>query len=344
MTTLKMPSIRLAPQSTTHSTQVIDGAGDSAGLIFKAPVTGSITKIHAYFSAVSGTPVIAAYLEGVAAGRTPDGVVLESGGASATGTPTAGAWHTFTLGTPASVTLGQDIAAHIKFDSSATSATIDYAISSQAWGGPFGFSANGGAYSYAVANMPLIVVEYATGECVGVAMRASSINPWDSTTTPLRGTKWTPAVACDIDGIWIGLMRVADTCDFAVEIYQAGSGTPIFTVSCEGDKAPYATSGAVQTVFVPTGTISLSAGVAYRFVVRMTTANDPTTAVLMTFKDATTFAAAVGGSEWAYTVNDAQDDSWTDTANAFAAIVPRVVGVSGSSGGLLGPNMRGFFQ
>ena len=60
--------------------------------------------------------------------------------------------------------------------------------------------------------------------------------------------------------------------------------------------------------------------------------------------DAAAFAEAVGGSEWASTVNNAQDDSWTDTANLSYAIFPRVktVDVGGGGGGMLvHPGMSG---
>lgn len=344
MTTLKMPPINLWAAGTTAQTQVLNGTDDHSGLAFTAPKTGSITKIHAYFSAVTGTPSITGSIEGITGGATPipDGTPV-TGGATASIVPTAAAWNTFTLGTPASVTVGQQCCAKIKYSADATSATVDrgYSVSGGFYANPYAINLADAVASASNTFLPTICVEYDDGTVVGIAARASSIaSGWATGGTPLKGNKWTPAAGVIVDGIYAAI-RPAAAFDFMAEIYTAGSGTPVVSAGTyEGDKA-FASQSVAQLALFRFAEVTLAANVAHRFVLRATTANAPTEAILLTFKDATTFAGPVG-AEWAYTTNDAQDDSWTDTASAICAVFPRVVGVTTTSGGLLRhPGMAG---
>jgi hypothetical protein len=336
---IKTPARVLQPGSATASTQVLDTTNDFAGMIFKAPKTGNISKIHAWFSAVSGTPTIRGSLQGVNDARTPDGSILASGGATQNQSGiSAGAWQTFTLGSPAAVTAGDNLAAVIDYVSGSTSATVDYGYSSLTGldASPYAINQNNGVLSTSITIIPTIAVEYDDGTVVGFAFRSTTISTsWTSAANPLyKGNKWTPNANVKVDGFWVTFIRPADAFDFVLELFQAGSGTPLVSVACNGDKL-FGTSAAVCQAFIPIPETTLTAGIAYRFAIAPTTANAPTLAVRMDFKDANTFAGAAGGSEWAYTTNDAKDDSWTDTANELVGIFPRITAVNVASGNAL---------
>lgn len=344
MTVLRVPPLTLLAAGTSVQTQVLDGTDDSSSLLFVAAKTGNIVEIGAYCSAASGTPTITGSLEGITGGATPtsDGTPV-TGGATVGITPTSAAWNVWTLGTPAAVTVGQQCAAQLKYSSGSGSATIDrgYSVSGGLYGNPYTGNLANGTLSASNTFLPTIYVRYDDGTIQGVAARASSIAAgWATGTNPLKGNKWTPAATVLVDGIYAAI-RPAAGFDFMAEMYTAGSGTPVASVGTfEGDKA-FASQSVVQWGFFPFGAeYALAGGTAHRFVLRATTANAPTEAILLTFKDSTTFNGRVG-SEWAHTVNNAQDDSWTDTENAICAIYPRVVGVVTSGGLLRHPGMSG---
>ena len=339
---IRLPSMRLNAYSTSQQTQVLDGTNDSSSLVFLAPKTGTITKIYAYFTAATGTPTISGSIQGVAA-RAPNGTVLNAGAATVSLTPSAAAWSTFTLGTPADVTAGESYAACVRYVSGATSATVLRGFSNTAslYGNPYGTNENAGVSTSTDTIIPAIAVEYSDGVVIGFPALSTSIaTSWTTSgaaSTLRRGMKWTPTDAVTIDALFVGFIRPADAFDFAVEVYEGSNTSPVRSVTLEGDVDVSATSAPVW-ILVPFTALALSAGTAYRFTVRPTTTTAPTGAFRMDFNGANGFNSNVGGSEWSYTTGNEPLTTWTDTANQYVAIIPRITEVASGGGGLIGKN------
>ena len=322
----------------TVSTQILDTTNDSLGMNFFAPKTGNITSIIAYCTAATGAATVIGSLQSVSATRNPNGTILGGGAALASVVgPSANNWITFTFGTPAAVTRGDLLSAVIRYDSGATSATFQYglAVLGNVHAQPYSWNQNNGTYAYNQNSIPTVVVVYDDGTRVGYQMRPTSIGgSWNNAANPLlRGMKWTPNHSCKTNGLIIGMARFTDTSDFAVELYAAGSGTPVETITLDVNLT-VASVGGIVGFFLPFSTErTLNAGSTYRFALRPTTANAPNTATRLDFVNSNDFLRAGWGPEWQYTTNNAQDDSWTDTADQATLIIPNITEVDSSPGG-----------
>src|SRR3990167_1002287 len=184
--TIKPQRVLKLGYASAFGSSLIDGSGELVFGVFQIPKTGNITKVGFRTGAVTTAQTLRVGLETVDAttGR-PTGTQY---GGSAVGTqasPAANTFYQVTLGTQASATVDNEVAAVVQFDGTIGSLNI---VSIDIWDGTFPYAGKfvGGVWSKLTAT-PVMSLEYDDGthEFCGLYPWATYANTtYNNTSTP----------------------------------------------------------------------------------------------------------------------------------------------------------------
>lgn len=288
---------------------VIDAAGEKAGVIFQVPKTGTISKIGFRLGAVTTAQTLRVGLYTVSAG---DPTATAYGGMTV-GTqaaPAANTSYTVSLGTGATATIGNVVAAVIEFDSTAGNLAVSTITGSFSTSNLFPYATH---YTTAWAKqvvVPVLWVEYSDGSYAHIPniIPASAV----SELTFNSGT-----AGADEYGLLFSLPFPARLRGFGGFVNQAGtyeailySGTTALTTETLTALETGA-SAARYNAHILSTSYAITANTTYRFALRPTT----TTSIVLAYYDVT--AAAVfnqtdGGTGF-HMCQRLDQGAWTDT-------------------------------
>ena len=334
--------------STAFTSFALNAANNSAGSVFAFEGgRGAITKVMLNTTSITSPPTYTVDLQGVSSRATPNGTVYGGGTASGTFVPVVGI-NAVTLATPYSGTPGDQVQIVINSASAAVGATASIVTRVTNTGGsvglPYAAQQSAGTWAVVSAGMPSICPIYADGSVgTGFICPASIANsvPTSSSNPYYVGNTYTPPVDCVCTGVYLSC-RVASGSNFVVSVYSGSTPTlvgsaPTFIV----DKMA-SSIGGVFSHFVPlSDSLSMTAGVQYRFVLNMTSATAFTTQVVPTFSSQA-IRESYSGLLFATTSPSAV--AFTDNQLAVYPLVPKIEAVTNSSGGVMFQrNMTGGF-
>lgn len=322
------------------STQVMIAAStNEVSIIFDAPKTGNVTKVHWRTATVSsGSTVLDCRLEtrattGLASGSL---VGTNTNGASPTIEATSdNIWVTITLTAAAALTQGTAYAFRLDVTSGSPAALgIGMVVDAGMLGMAYAIEDS----THVTSVGPVLVLEYDDGTvccppgCYPYATMPSYT--FNSSSTPdVRGNKFTLAAPHKAVGAWVW---VDGDGEYVIELINSDGVTVLATATLADANYPPAT-GAFVIVKLFSSTVDLSAGVAYRLVVR------PTSATSLTIYSATAATdALLQAFPWPAAMTTAKDPtgtgSWTDSTaeSVFMGLVLAGSDTGGGSGGSMG--------
>lgn len=327
--------------STSHT---LDATNDGIGMIFRSHRSGTITKIGFNVTTSTSAPTYRIAIEGATTTRTPDGTIKTAGTSYVDAALTSTGWAWYTLGASASVSAGDQLAATVRYQSGTIGASnfVNIASTLQSnytlFMNVYALTLTAGTWAVAGGGAYCLAVQYSDGEVVGLPWSTNATYVYNSGSSPrYRGTKWTPAVTCEVQGVMFA-SRVPNNADFEVLVYEGSSASPIATIAVDPD-VDLSTTGNVQPLFLRfPSPLTLTGGTAYRFIVNPTTANSQTTLPLLVVPDADSLEAwGLDGFSLTTTTSVADPITWTDTANSLMWILPVLSGVdSGGTSGTAG--------
>jgi len=290
-------------------------AGDRAlAWCFNAPKGGVINAVGIYIDAITGNPP--AYDVGVydqAAGGEPDTASPAGGSATQSYDFTVTGWHWITLGTPATVNVGDWLAAAVKGN-----------VGTPPDGGNFvkvrkrGFGNvtsprlmyQQSGYWYKERSYGNIAVRYNDGQVHGVACVNLFATAFDQADTPDElGCKFTLPFDCKCFGASVGFHYEYDG-SFEVRLYDAADNVLATTVVSDPDyvRGPGSDGFHGQFFF---DSVDLTAGLTYRLTVRSTHATGTIGIAEITFDAEASRDFMPEGARWEHT--DRTDlGAWTD--------------------------------
>lgn len=206
---------------------LIDAAGEKAGFVFEVPKTGTISKVGFRTNSVTTAQTLRVSLQTVGAtDGHPTGTLYGGSTAGTQASPASNTFYLVTLGTGASATIGDVVAAVIEFDATVGNLFIDGLATAQAGGAGVQFPYTR-SYTTVWANessmIPILAIEYSDGtyEYVGGAYPlATTFNTaFNSGSTPdERALKMNLPFSCRAIGFWwYGILDLGD-CD--IVLYQ----------------------------------------------------------------------------------------------------------------------------
>ena len=320
--------------SVTLSTHDLDASDDAIGVIFLSKSTSSITHIGFNVAARTGTePNYVVALETLADTDSPSGtkVAADANAVIATGTLSVG-WNWIALTTAYTPTVGEGIAATVRYYKGTVNASnfiqTNWVHNNRSLynGAPGAIKCTAGVWANGTQGTPMVAIKRTDGT-VSAGQAVTSITtllPWDSGTTPglYKGTKWTPIIDTRLIGAYV-YAKISDTSDFNLELYTADVSAATESIAVDASKQ-FGNSASFGSGFIPFTPRTLTAGTAYRIVLEPTTANDFGTAIKMTFPDAASRYWNCGLLQYTESAGLSGNDpnSWTDSATAFALVIP----------------------
>lgn len=333
-----LPSVARLLSATTITSQTIDANNDGAGMIFFAPKAGDIEAVGFNTTTRTSPPTFRIGLEGAVATRTPDGTYKASGNAFVDASPSATGWAWYTLGTAATVTAGESLAATIRYQTGTIGASNLIAVALR------GVSTTRGYNGYAVTltagtwavdvNSPcFIAVRYTDGTIVGFPYSSLTNNTWNSGSSPrYRGILWTPQTTVRVSGLAI-CHRPAAASDYEIQVYEGSSATPMTssTITIDPDVTSSSIAGTVLADADFPARLEFVGSTSYRIVVNPTTVTNNNTFVAVTVPDSNSRNA--WGCEHIRLTTASTPGTWTDTDLQFLPIIPIIAEVDIPSGG-----------
>jgi len=320
------------------TSQALDASNDGVGFIFRSHRAGTITDIGLLVTAFLASPTYRIALEGATTTRTPDGTIKASGAAYVDKSFTATGWSWNTLGTGATVSAGDHLAATVRYQSGTVGASNFANIALYVSGyssihmNTYTLTLTAGTWAVS-SSISCIAVRYSDGEVVGFPVSSNNSYTWSNASSPrYRGTKWTPPVTCEAQGVLFA-SRIPNNGDFEVLVFEGASATPIATIAVDPDVDLSTTSNLHLMYLRFSSPLTLTAGTAYRFVVNPTTANTQTTIPLLVVPDADSLESwGLNGFSLTTTTSVSDPITWTDTDNSFMWIAPVISGIDSGGG------------
>jgi hypothetical protein len=316
--TLLWPSSPYMPGNQSNpGTLLVDGASEKAGQVFKAPKTGSITKLYFSTFTVTTGATMDVRLETVDASTG-----LPSGSLQGTNTNASlviansddNKWLTVTLTAAAVVTVGDDLA-FVVANPASSFGNMNIACFAS------GNSTNASRFPYALlftsswakqATSMACGVEYSDGTQFlvgpGPWVNASQLSFSDSSNPDERGLKFLVPFDCSVIGILVNLSASAGA-TYTVKLYDSVD-TVLASVAADGDL--YQSGGwGVQHLYLGSE-ISLTANAVYRLTIRATNATSVAQYSYVEVAANADMAWASGGIN-CYETTRNNDGAWTDT-------------------------------
>lgn len=303
----------------TYATFSLSGSTSYVATLMMAPKTGTITKVGAYVSAVTGTqPVWRFAIEGTTTTRVPDGTVLGSGTAKAdvSGLTTGFAWRTLDAGI--AVNSGDYIAATMRYLSGTVGGSNFATICSTAVPltrtlSPFTTTYNGTTQSPQTTGCGLCI-QYSDGYVPSYCLPLTAApinNSWNSSGSPVyRGNAWTPQFNGIVGFVDI-CIKAADAGYFNLLIYKNNSASADVTQLVKFNQIAAANS-VYGIIRVPTN-YSFTQGNTYRFILQPTTATAITSVYSYKFIDSDSQNSYAAGLNY---TSASSPGTWTDS-NAY---------------------------
>lgn len=260
---------------TAFTSLLIDASGEKVAFIFQIPKTGTITKVGFRTGTVTTAQTLRVGLYAVNGSGDADTATLY--GSSTAGTQTSPASNTnylVTLGTSATATRGDIVAAVIEFDSTVGNLNIVHALTET---NVFPYSELYTSSWTKSSSTPVLSLEYNDGSYEIVS---GCIPPGSGTSTTFNSGS-TPdeyalyfklKVPAKISGVGLyGGANVA-AADFSIVLYDTDGTTSLASLSVDGDIRS-STSSTTLSMFRFSSTVSLSKDVFYYLALKPTTTN-----------------------------------------------------------------------
>jgi len=356
------------PASATPTTIALDSANDQAAWIFHCGradgSTVAIEKVGVVVTATAGSvPNYTLSIQGVTSARKPDGTIKGGGSPASVVTSSFSAgYNEFSLANTYTPSAGEQLALVITNSAADAGNNITIATGytanvggAAAQGGPFGVeSTDGGSnWAHTVTSQKCTAfgVRYNSAAdtlyvpwCLPYDSIDAEVSGWISSGDPLyKGSLWTPEYGCRLIGARM-VIRVGDTSDFNVKLFEGSNTTPVLTRTVEGDVGLY-TSGGFYIATIGLGPYTLAASTAYRLVVQPTTTNAFSGCFSVGFASDEALTSSIGKI---YKTTSPSSISWTDYDNGgdgYAAfpVCPVIdqIDVAASGGLLVHPGMSG---
>jgi len=316
---------------------LIDAAGEKFAVIFKVPKTGTISKIGFMTGAVANSQTLRVGLQtvdpatGDASGTAYGGMTVGTQAA-----PAADTWYTVTLGTGASATVGDYVAAVIEFD--ATVGSVYFRVTNNT-NDIFPYC---GLYTTVwtkSVRVPLLGIEYSDGSyefnnCLAYNTNVGAYTINTGTTPDEVGNYFSFPSPVTVSGVWVAVDLDGDG---DIILYD-NADTVLATTSLDKEMRGSTVRGNQYYSFA---SVTLTKDTIYRLVIKPTT----TTSLSIYYSGFPTVAAmdTFPYGQLMYQTTRTDAGAWTEDTTQRVMIAPLIIafsdGVGGSGGGM--PILRG---
>lgn len=299
--------------ATGFTSLLIDASGEKVEFVFNIPKTGNITQVGFRTGAVTSAQTLRVELQ------TVDGTTGDASGSAYGGmvkgtqaSPAANTFYDVALGTAASATQGDTVAAVIEFDGTVGNLNIAYLVSLMQKSMPYvGLYTGTWAKSIGV---PVLSIKYDDGsyyDCScwpGSAFNTQNINT--GTATDERALKFKFPYPVRVRGAWVYSSPAGTTSDYDVVLYDSDGTTALQTKSVDANNLQTTGARRISHAYFPASQ-TLSKDTFYRLSIKPTTANN------LTFDDFSVDSAgildSIGGGQNFHLSTRADAGAWTDT-------------------------------
>ncbi len=303
-----------SPEYDSAFNMVIDAAGEKAATIFMVPKSGTITAIGFMTGAVTTAQTLQAGLYTLDASDNPSATAYGGMVVGTQAAPAANTWYEVALGTGATATAGDAIAAVIDWNATAGNLEIRQ-ISGNAGGVaqcalPFNTHYTT-AWAKQSTAIPCIAIKYSDGTYAEIPMTlpvtAITQRYFNSGSTPdERGMKFTLPAPMRLSKIWL-YQRISDVQDWNFVLYDS-AGTAVLTQTINHS---IGATGRMKVFDLATKQ-SLFANSVYRAVVKPTTTTNDFYIHDMSFNSAAMLDILGGGQNF-HATERTDAGAWTDT-------------------------------
>lgn len=303
-----------APEYDSAYNMVLDAAGEKASTIFVVPKSGTITAIGFMTGAVTTPQTLRAGLYTLDASDDPSTTAYGGMVAGTQTSPAANTWYEVTLGTGATATAGDVIAATIDWNATAGNLEIRQIAGNS--GGiaqcalPFNTHYTA-AWSKQSTTIPCVAIKYSDGSYAEIPMTlpvtAITQRYFNSGSTPdERGMKFTLPAPMRLAKFWL-YQRISDVQDWSFVLYNSAS-TALLTQTLNHSIG----AGGRLKVFELSTKQSLDAGSVYRAVIKPNTTTSDFYVHDMSFNAAAMLGVFGGGQDF-HSTERTDGGAWTDT-------------------------------
>jgi hypothetical protein len=323
--------VPLLQLDSSAASMLLDASGEKAAVIFRAPKTGSLAKVHFRLGTVTTGQTLQASLQDVdTTTGQPDGTADQSGTVAVADTDD-NTWKTVTFGSSRSVARGDWIACVIEFDSTAGSLNIQRNASA-----PLlmeSYTAHFTSSWTLSTQQGIAAFEYDDGS-FGVLPAVQPGNPSTlsintGTTPDEAGIRFRLPYPVRCIGIAF-CMAVGADCELV--LYDSDGSTVLESVSVDANVQP---SAAVRgTGYLFDSSVDLAANTYYRAVVK------PTTGSSFTFRylalNAASWRQQIPGGEDFEMTQRTDGGAWTETPTQrpFMSLIVEAFDDGAGSGGI----------
>lgn len=236
----------------------------------------SLSGVIVTCTAITTPPTYRISLQGATDRLTPDGTIKNGGTAKVDFVPTVGVSQ-LTFDTPYTPTPGEALSIVLAYQSgtvgASNTATFVIRVQSVVTTAPYALVQTAGTWATSAPGCPSLVPVYSDGYlpksfCGLVSATNTSLT--NSTNPRYYGSLFTPSIPTVLSAVIVAARPNNGTL-FTVSLFEGTSTTAVSSTTVNSDVvAP--TVGSVQPLFVPIPSYTLSAGIAYRVVVNVTTA------------------------------------------------------------------------
>lgn len=302
------------PGFDSGSYMILDAAGEKASFVFQIPKSGTISAIGFMTGAVTTAQTLKAGLYTLDGSDNPSTTAYGSMVAGTQASPAANTWYEVALGTNATATAGDLVAATIEWNATAGNLQIRQIDGNGGSVGQCGLPYNThftAAWAEQNSAIPCIAIKYNDGTYAEIPLTmpvtAITQRSFNSSSTPdERGMKFTLPAPMRLSKVWF-YHRVTDVQDWNFVLYDSG-GTALLTQTMNQSVIA---SGRLR-VFELATKQSLSAGSVYRAVVKPTTTTSDYYIHDMTFNSAAMLDIFGGGQNF-HATERTDAGAWTDT-------------------------------
>lgn len=326
----------------TGSAITLDAAADRAGCVFKVSKTGNISKLTIRVAGVTTSQALDIGLYTVDSNGDPTATAYGGMTVGTLASVSANTTYEITLGTAASATRGDTVAAVLKYSGTAGTINVASYFNSQVSQG-FPYAANNltGSYTHQNNAKPLLTVGYDDGtyEAMGVIPANATGNPtFNSGSTPDEiGNRITLPFSCRAAGAWM----YADIDNVAsVVLYDTDGTTALETVAIVPNERSGTTTCYYFIPFSSSRTLTINS--TYRIVLK------PTSTSNVGYSRMTVLSAAQMGmlplGTNCYETSRTDAGSWTDDNTSRISIgllIDQLSDNAGAGGLLTHPGMTG---
>lgn len=299
---------------TAFTSMLIDASGEKAAACFSVPKTGNITHIGFRTGIVTTSDTLRVTLQTIdATTGDPSGSAYGGMVKGTQASLSSNTWYEVALGTQASATMGDQIAAVIEYDSYvAGNLNISYATSQISKNFPY-IDLYTTSWTKTAGTLPVISLKYDDGNYYDAGLlpiTAFNTQAFNSGSTPdERALKFKFPYPVRVKGAWV-YVSIGSTADFDIVLYDSNGTSVLQTKSVDANIVALNGNRRVLHILFP-ATQTLSKDTFYYLSVKPTTANN------VTFDDFSVNSAgvldAISGGQNFYLSTRTDAGSWTDT-------------------------------